>query len=103
MLTNQQTIQVPDGAEGSQGLKLDALLVGWSAKEIGTLLQRPLFATDIYGSVRFHHRSVKEYLASQWLLKLLSQEVSRRKVEDLFFREQYGLEVVVPSLRPLLP
>lgn len=103
VLMNQQTIQVPDGVKGSQGLKLDALLVGWSAKEIGTLLQRPLFAPDIYGSVRFHHRSVKEYLAAQWFLKLLSQEVSRRRVEDLFFREQYGLEVVVPSLRPLLP
>jgi hypothetical protein len=103
VLTNQQTIQVPDGAKGSQGLKLDAVLMGWPAKEISTLLQRPLFAPDIYGSVRFHHRSVKEYLAAQWFLKLLSQEVSRRRVEDLFFREQYGIEVVVPSLRPLLP
>jgi hypothetical protein len=103
VLTNQQTIQVPDGNKGSQGLKLDTLLTGWSDKEISTLLQRPLFAPDIYGSVRFHHRSVKEYLAAQWFLKLLSQEVSRRRVEELFFREQYRLEVVVPSLRPLLP
>lgn len=103
MLTNEQTIQVPDGIQGSQGLKLDAVLLGWTGKEISTLLQRPLFSQDIYGAVRFHHRSVKEYLAAQWFLKLLSQEVSRRKVEELFFREQYGLEVVVPSLRPLLP
>lgn len=103
VLTNQQTIQVPDGDKGAQGLKLDALLVGWSDKEITTLLQRPLFAPDIYSTVRFHHRSVKEYLAAQWFLKLLGQEVSRRRVEELFFREQYGLEIVVPSLRPLLP
>jgi hypothetical protein len=103
VLTNQQTIQVPDGNRSSQGLKLDALLTGWSEKQISILLQRPLFAPDIYGSVRFHHRSVKEYLAAQWFLKLLGQEVSRRRVEELFFREQYGLEVVVPSLRPLLP
>jgi len=103
VLTNQQTIQVPDGHRGSQGLQLDALLTGWSEKEITILLQRPLFTPDLYGSVRFHHRSVKEYLAAQWFLKLLGQEVSRRRVEGLFFREQYGLEVVVPSLRPLLP
>jgi hypothetical protein len=103
VLTNQQTIQVPDGAKGSQGLKPDAVLMGWPAKEINTLLQRPLFSPDIYGSVRFHHRSVKEYLAAQWFFKLLNQEVSRRRVEDLFFREQYDLGVVVPSLRPLLP
>lgn len=103
MLTNQQTIQVPDGVKGIQGLKLDAVLVGWSDKEMTTLLQRSLFAPDIYSTVRFHHRSVKEYLAAQWFLKLLSQDVSRRRVEELFFREQYGLEIVVPSLRPLLP
>jgi len=103
VLTNQQTIQIPDGHKGSQGLKLDSLLMDWTAKEISTLLQRPLFAPDIYGSVRFHHRSVKEYLAAEWFLKLLSQDVSRRRVEELFFRQQYGLEVVVPSLRPLLP
>lgn len=103
MLTNQQTIQVPDGIKGVQGLKLDAVLTGWPQKEMATLLQRPLFAPDIYSTVRFHHRSVKEYLAAQWFLKLLGQERSRRSVEELFFREQYGLEVVVPSLRPLLP
>lgn len=103
MLTNQQTIQVPDGILSSQGLKLDAVLLGWTDREISTLLQRSLFAQDIYGAVRFHHRSVKEYLAAQWFGKLLSQEVSRRKVEEMFFREQYGLEVVVPSLRSLLP
>ncbi|NHZ44953.1 NACHT domain-containing protein [Massilia aquatica] len=103
VLTNQQTAQIPDGTKGFQGLKLDAVLIGWPDREITTLLQRPLFTPDIYGTVRFHHRSVKEYLAAQWFLKLLSQEVSRRRVEELFFREQYGIEVVVPSLRPLLP
>jgi len=103
LLTNQQIIQIPDGAKISQGLKLDTLLTDWADSEISTLLQRPLFAQDIYGAVRFHHRSVKEYLAAQWFLKLLSQEVSRRRVEELFFRDQYDLEVIVPSMRPLLP
>ncbi|MDN4060247.1 hypothetical protein QPK31_18740 [Massilia sp. YIM B02769] len=103
MLTNQQIVQIPDGGQSAQGLRLDAVLTDWTDKEMSTLLQRPLFAQDIYGAVRFHHRSVKEYLASQWFLKLLSQEVSRRNVEGLFFREQYCIEVVVPSLRPLLP
>lgn len=103
VLTHQQTIQVPDGIQGGQGLKLGTVLPGWVDKQMTTLLQRPLFIPDIYSTVRFHHRSVKEYLAAQWFLKLLSQERSRRTVEGLFFREQYGIEVVVPSLRPLLP
>lgn len=106
MLTNHQSIWVPDGDETIRGvscLRLDGLMPDWDAKELATLLGRPLFAHDVYGTVRFHHRSVKEYLAAQWFLDLLKHERSRREVEGLFFREQYGLEVVTPSLRPLLP
>lgn len=103
MLTHVQNIRVPDGSQGTQGLNLRDLFQGWPPADVSALLQRSLFDPDIYSTVRFHHRSVKEYLAAQWFLKLLSQEVSRRRVEELFFREQYGLEVVVQSLRPLLP
>lgn len=103
VLTHVQNIRVPDGDEHSPGLDLREVMQGWTDSDIGTLLQRPLFDQDNYSTVRFHHRSVKEYLAAQWFLRLLCQDVSRRRVEELFFREQYGLEVVVPSLRPLLP
>jgi len=103
MLTQVQNIRVPDAGKGVQGLDVRDLFKDWKPANLGALLQRPLFDQDIYSTVRFHHRSVKEYLAAQWFLKLLRQEVSRRKVEELFFREQYGLEVVVPSLRPVLP
>lgn len=37
------------------------------------------------------------------VLRPLKQETSRRKIEELFFRTQYGLEVVVPATRPILP
>lgn len=103
MLTQIQNIRVPDAGKGVQGLDVRDLVKVSHPADLGALLQRPLFDQDVYSTVRFHHRSVKEYLAAQWFLKLLSQEVSRRKVEELFFRDQYGLEVVVPSLRPLLP
>jgi len=103
VLTHVQNISVPDGNKGTQGLDLRDLLMGWSPADVSTLLQRPLFEPDIYSTVRFHHRSVKEYLAAQWFFKLLSQEVSRRRIEELFFRTQYGLDVIVPSMRPLLP
>ena len=103
VLTHAQNIRVPDAGNGVHGLDARDVFKGKHPSDLGALLQRPLFDPDIYGTVRFHHRSVKEYLAAQWFLKLLQQEVSRRKVEELFFREQYGLEVVVPSMRPLLP
>lgn len=103
MLTQVQNIRVPDASKGTQGLDVRDLFKNWQHADLTALLQRPLFELDVYSTLRFHHRSVKEYLAAQWFLKLLDQEVSRRKVEELFFRDQYGLEVVVPSLRPLLP
>jgi len=103
ILTQVQNIRVPDAGNGVQGLDVRELFNNWQPADLSALLQRPLFDQDLYSTVRFHHRSVKEYLAAQWFLKLLGQEVSRRKVEELFFRDQYGIEVVVPSLRPLLP
>ena len=102
-LMQQQTIQVPDGANSISGLKVESILTGWTATDCVTLLSRPLFDGAIYGSVRFHHRSVREYLTAEWFAGLLRQETSRRTVEQLFFCNQYGLEVVVPSLRPILP
>jgi len=102
VLTRMQNIQVPDGPQAGPGLRPRDVL-GWDDAEIAALLQRSLFDPDVYGSVRFHHRSVLEYLAAQWFLRLLKQEVSRRRVEALFFREQYKCQVVTPSLRGLLP
>ena len=102
-LTQQQTIAVPDGSKGARGLHLDTLLGDWSAGERATLLQRPVFDEEIYGTVRFHHRSVREYLAAEWLAEMLLRNTSRRGVEGLFFRQQYGLDVVSPHMRAVLP
>ncbi len=102
-LALQQVIAVPDRATTIQGLRLDALLGDWSAKERATLLQRPIFDEEIYGTVRFHHRTTREYLTAEWFAELLKKNTSRRAVESLFFREQYGLVVVPPVLRPVLP
>jgi hypothetical protein len=101
-LTLQQAIAVPDGSHNARGLRLDSVLGDWSAVERATLLQRPVFDEEIYGVVRFHHRSVREYLAAEWFAELLKQDVARKTIEGLFFREQYGLEVVPPVMRPVL-
>ncbi len=102
-LTKVQAIQVPDGAESSAGIAVGAVLSAWDQKDQQALLSRPIFDEAIYGTVRFHHRSVREYLAAEWFAKLLSRETSRRSIEGLFFRTQYGVNVVTPTLRPLLP
>lgn len=95
-------IQVPDGADGLAGIPVEQVL-DWPPDEIKALLQRPIFDGEIYGSVRFHHRSVREYLTAEWLREMLLHPASRRAIEDMFFRTQYGVEVIVPMMRPILP
>ena len=102
-LAQDPTIRVPDGAENSKGIAVQSVLPDWDDKDQSTLLSRPIFDEAIYGAVRFHHRSVREYLTAEWFAELLKRETSRRTIEGLFFRNQYGLDIVVPTLRPILP
>lgn len=103
VLTAEANIQVPDGAAFHSGLSSCDLLPDWTDSEISILLARPVFDEAIYGAVRFHHRSVREYLAAVWFRDLLAKPASRQAIEQLFFRTQYGLDVIVPRLRPILP
>lgn len=103
-LTGRQTIDVPDAVGGlGAGLKVTDVLPDWSEADLAILLARPVFDDEIYGAVRFHHRPVREYLMAEWMNGLLQRQTSRRRIEQTFFREQYGLEVVVPTFRPVLP
>ena len=101
-LCHEPKIQTPDGAYNPQGIPLEQVLPEWSTSERQTLLERPLFDEAHYGTVRFHHRSVREYLTARWLHDLLTHDGSRRQIEELFFRNQYGMEVIVPLMRPVL-
>ena len=80
------------------------ILLDWKPVEIRSLLGRALFAEALYGSVRFHHRTASEYLASRWFEKLLLQQKNRRKIERLFFACPYGVlpKVAVPFLKPIV-
>lgn len=102
-LAQNPTIRVPDGADNSKGLAVQSVLPDWDDKDQSTLLSRPIFDEAIYGTVRFHHRSVREYLTAEWFSELLKHETSRRTIEALFFRNQYGINIVTPALRSVLP
>lgn len=103
-LSGVQVIRVPDGASGlDEGIDASGLLPSWSSAEIGILLQRPIFDPAIYGTVRFHHRSVREFLAAEWFADLFAKAPSRLGAEQLFFRKKFGIEIVTPLLRPVLP
>jgi hypothetical protein len=101
-MAQESAIRVPDGVANTQGLSIASVLPGWDDKKCATLLARPIFDEAIYQTVRFHHRTVREYLTAEWFKGLLDRETSRRNVESVFFREQYGQEVIVPAMRPVL-
>lgn len=102
-LCQESAIRVPDGDKNALGLPIKDVLTTWNDQDCSILLSRPIFDPGIYGTKRFHHRSVREYLTAEWLHSLLVDEGSRAKIEGLFFRKQYGIEVIVPTMRPVLP
>ncbi|MGO8529939.1 NACHT domain-containing NTPase [Rhizobium ruizarguesonis] len=102
-LSQEPEIRVPDGENGSKGIAIKDILTDWDDVDCVTLLGRPIFSAEIYGTVRFHHRTVREYLTAEWLHSLMIDHASRSRVESMLFRVQYGLEVVVPTMRPILP
>lgn len=102
-LGHESSIRVPDGVENRKGISIRDVLPSWDDAACEVLLGRPIFEQGIYGTVRFHHRSVREYLTAEWLHGLIVSDASRMQIENLFFRSQYGLEVIVPTMRPILP
>lgn len=102
-LGQTSAIRVPDGDANKSGIPIRDVLKDWNDAESAALLSRPIFEPGIYGTVRFHHRTVREYLTAEWLHELIRGAASRVKIENLFFRMQYGLEVINPSMRPVLP
>jgi hypothetical protein len=106
MLTRKLTIRYSAESDRIQSSEaaLDAgkILTDWSQDDRDTLLERPLFGFANYGRVRFHHRSVIEYLAAIRLDVLLRRGVPIRAVKRLLFAETaQGDKVVRPSMRPV--
>jgi len=88
----------PELAAGALDTK--KILNEWTDAERNALLRRGIFSPATYGRVRFHHRSTQEYLTAQWMNNLL-EKFSTPEIFKILFAEIYGVETVVPSLRPV--
>lgn len=99
-LTMRHSAAVDDQAGPESALDPSQILADWNAKERSTLLERPLFGFATYGRVRFHHRSVIEYLAAEELFDRLERGMPRASARRLLFAETaQGETVVRPSMR----
>jgi len=106
MLTRKLTLRHSadsDNVHASEAaLDVSKILQNWSAEIRATLLERPLLGFASYGRVRFHHRSVVEFLAAERLNALLARGVSIKSIKRLLFAETaQGVRTVRPSMRPV--
>ena len=107
-LTQRNSILLPDQPvdEVLKGSSIDPneVLRSWTPSEIQTLLGRGLFDESLYGTVRAHHTTAREYLTARWFERLLKNRKNRRTIERLFFAEPYGRQptVVIASMKPIV-
>ena len=103
-LTKSSTLrapgQDPDPTLAPGALEPAEILDDWTDAQRNALARRGIFAPSTYGRIRFHHRSTQEYLTAMWLDRLLRAGAARAEVFALLFADRYGVETVVPSLRP---
>ena len=90
-----------DAIEDEAALDPAIILSDWNPNERKALLERPLFGFASYGRVRFHHRSVAEYLAAERLRALRERGMPFRALKRLLFAETKGRTIVRPSKRPV--
>ncbi|EXB49425.1 NACHT domain-containing protein [Acinetobacter sp. 1000160] len=102
ILTRKANINVRSSNHNTKNLDPTEVLPDWTNEEIFALLSCAIFNDIIYEAVRFRHRDIREFLAAQWFSNLLSGD-DRLSTEMLFFKEQFGEKIVVPSLRAILP
>jgi hypothetical protein len=88
-----------DAIKEEAALEPAIIFSDWSPNERKALLERPLFGFASYGRVRFHHRSVAEYLAALRLLKLRERGMPFRALKRLLFAETKGRTIVRASKR----
>jgi hypothetical protein len=104
-LTRTRTIRSPEQAldiQRAEGVLDPAtILQDWTEQERQTLLRKALFDPATYGRIRFHHRSVQEFLAARHLQGLREKGMSTKALFRLLFAECYAVEVVIPSMRPI--
>lgn len=104
MMTRRLTIRHSAEADaGGQKAALDPAIIlsDWNTDERKALLERPLFGFASYGRVRFHHRSVAEYLAAERIHALRAGGMTASALKRLIFAETKGKIIVRPSMRPM--
>ncbi|WP_207001256.1 hypothetical protein [Trinickia mobilis] len=78
------------------------VLADWHPTAVRRLLATAVFDEASYGRVKFHHRSIREFLAAQWVAKQLALGVPLQRLQGLFALRPFGQSVLIPARRASL-
>lgn len=92
----------PDAAPSAGELVPYTVLSDWEALDVRRLMATAIFDEASFGRVKFHHRSVREYLAAQWVARQLELGVPLLRLQGLFAELPYDAPALIPSRRAAL-
>jgi hypothetical protein len=96
-------VTIPSGVQIKDALTIEQILGDWNNKEIETLLSRPIFEPSWYGTSRFAHRLIREFLTALWIKERVNYKtIDQDDLRTIFYRQVYDVEVLVPALKPIL-
>ena len=78
------------------------VLTKWKKAEITRLLATAIFDEATYGRIKFHHRSIREYLAACWVKNQLEKGVPFLQFLPIFCQSPFGAPVLVPNNKAIL-
>lgn len=90
------------GGAGENEVAPNVVLSEWKPIEVSRLLASAIFDEATFGRVKFHHRSIREYLAARWVNRQLGQGVPFHRVLQLFRASPFGIPVLIPTRRATL-
>jgi hypothetical protein len=78
------------------------VLSDWKGPDISRLLASAIFDEATFGRVKFHHRSIREYLAASWVSRQLGAGLPLHRVLQLFSARPFDALVLMPTRRATL-
>jgi hypothetical protein len=102
IFSSRAYIQVGEGEATPGNVTPAEVLPNWDPLQHLRLLGAAVFDEATYGRVKFHHRSVREYLAACWVEKQIAAGLPVRTAMSLFIQSPFGQPVLLKGRRPVL-
>ena len=90
---------VPTSTPRQDEVVARAVLTDWTSVEVTRLLASAIFDEATFGRVKFHHRSVRNYLAACWINQQIATGLPLHRVLPLFAASPFDKMVLITAHR----